>query len=101
MVKKREVVWSRNSEIQLQEILEFFTRRNQSSVYSQKLFKLFKSELNIVAKQPEIGIKTRLNGIRGIIVGDYILFYEIFDNKLLVLKIWDCRQNPDKLDITK
>ncbi|MBW6480416.1 MAG: type II toxin-antitoxin system RelE/ParE family toxin [Bacteroidales bacterium] len=101
MVKKREVVWTRNSEIQLQEILDFFNRRNKSSAYSQKLYKLFKSELNTAAKQPEIGIKTRLDGIRGIIVGDYILFYEIFDNKLLVLKVWDCRQDPDKLDIPK
>ena len=56
----KEVVWTRNSEIQLQEILEFFTIRNKSGQFSLKLYKKFKSELKIVAKNPEIGIKTKL-----------------------------------------
>ena len=42
MAKRREVVWTKNSEIQLQEILEFFTLRNKSNQYSQKLYKQFK-----------------------------------------------------------
>lgn len=97
----KEVVWTRNSEIQLQEILEFFAARNKSSRYSQKLYKKFKSELNSVAQNPEIGIKTKLALIKGLIVGDYILFYEIFEDKIMVLKVWDCRQNPEKLDIAR
>lgn len=97
----REVVWTRNSEIQLQEILEFFATRNKSSRYSLKLYKKFKSELNRVAQNPEIGIKTKLALIKGLIVGDYILFYEIFEDKIMVLKVWDCRQNPEKLDIAR
>lgn len=97
----REVVWTRNSEIQLQEILEFFTARNKNGQYSRKLYRKFKSELNKVAQNPEIGIKTRLALIKGLIIGDYILFYEIFEDKIMVLKVWDCRQNPEKLDIAK
>ncbi|MDP3357916.1 MAG: type II toxin-antitoxin system RelE/ParE family toxin [Lutibacter sp.] len=97
----KEVVWTRNSEIQLQEILEFFAARNKSSRYSLKLYKKFKSELNRVAQNPEIGIKTKLALIKGLIVGDYILFYEIFEDKIMVLKVWDCRQNPEKLDIAR
>lgn len=96
---KREVVWSRNSEIQLQEIFEFFTKRNKSGQYSQKLYKKFKAELKTAALKPEIGIKTKLDQISGLIIRDYILFYEILDDKILVLKVWDCRQNPDKLNI--
>lgn len=97
----KEVVWTRNSEIQLQEILEFFAARNKSSRYSLTLYKKFKSELNRVAQNPEIGIKTKLALIKGLIVGDYILFYEIFEDKIMVLKVWDCRQNPEKLDIAR
>ena len=98
---KREVVWTRNSEIQLQEILEFFTVRNKSGQYSQKLYKKFKSELKIVAHNPGIGIKTKLDRIKGLIVGDYILFYEILEDKIMVLKVWDCKQNPEKLNIDR
>ncbi len=99
MAKTREVVWTKNSEIQLQEILEYFTPRNKSNQYSQKLYKKFKAELKTVAQRPDIVIKTKLEKIRGLIVGDYILFYEIGKDKILVLKVWDCRQNPDKLSI--
>lgn len=96
---KREVVWSKNSEIQLREILEFFTKRNKSGHYSIKLYKKFKTELKIVSKNPEIGIKTKLDQIRGLIIEDYILFYEILEDRIIILKVWDCRQNPDKLNI--
>ncbi len=57
---KREVVWTRNSEIQLQEILEFFTHRNKSEQYSQRMYKRFKPELKVAAQRPEIVIKHSL-----------------------------------------
>ena len=98
---KREVVWTNVSEIQLQEILEFFTKRNKSGEYSRKLYKKFKAELKTVAKNPELGIKTKLDQIRGLIIEDYILFYEILEDRILILKVWDCRQNPDKLNIPR
>jgi len=68
----RKVVWTRNSEIQLQEILDFFTNRNKSIQYSRKLYLKFKTELLIASKTPEIGIKTKLEQKRGLIVNDYI-----------------------------
>jgi hypothetical protein len=46
----REVIWTKASEIQLQEILEFFTNRNKSGEYSRKLYKKFKAELKTVSK---------------------------------------------------
>jgi len=98
---KREVIWTKNSEIQLQEILEFFTKRNKSGLYSRKLYKKFKTELITVSKNPDSGIKTKLDQIRGLIIEDYILFYEILEDRIIILKVWDCRQNPDKLNIPR
>ena len=98
---KREVIWTRVSEIQLHEILEFFTQRNRSTQYSRKLYNKFKSELKTVAKNPDVGIKTKLNQIRGLIIEDYILFYEILEERIIVLKVWHCKQNPDKLGIPR
>ena len=98
---KREVIWTNVSKIQLQEILEFFTKRNKSGQYSRKLYRKFKIELKTAAKNPESGIKTKLVRIRGLIIEDYIFFYEILEDRILILKIWDCRQNPDKLNIQR
>jgi addiction module RelE/StbE family toxin len=98
---KREVIWTKNSEIQLKEILKFFTKRNKSGQYSKKLYKKFKSELTTVAKNPELGIKTNLDQTRGLIIEDFILFYEILEDRIIILKVWDCRQNPEKLNILR
>jgi len=98
---KREVIWTKVSEIQLQEILEFFTNRNKSRQYSRKLYKKFKAELKGAAINPESGLKTKLDQIRGLIIEDYIIFYEILEDRILILKVWDCRQNPDKLNIPR
>ena len=98
---KREVIWTRISEVQLQEILEFFTKKHKSGQYSRKLYKKFKTELKNAAKNPDIGIKTKLYQIRGLIIDDYILFYETLEDRILILKVWDCRQNPDKLNIPR
>ncbi|MDO9256612.1 MAG: hypothetical protein Q7U54_13930 [Bacteroidales bacterium] len=65
---KREVIWTKVSEIQLQEIPEFYTKRNQSSQYSRKLYKKFKTEIKTAAINPESGIKTKLNLIWGLII---------------------------------
>ena len=98
---KRKVVWTINSEFQLKDILEFYTIRNKSSNYSKKLYEKFKSELKTAASNPDIGVKTKLENIRGLIIHDYILFYEVLDDRIMVLKVWDCRQDPNKLDIER
>lgn len=91
---KRGVVWTVNAEDKLFDILQFFAERNSSNTYSLYLYDKFKEELENVALFPEIGIKTSVEQIRGLIVLDYILFYEVTEEQIIVLKIWDCRQDP-------
>jgi hypothetical protein len=46
----------------------------------------------------KIGTKYDDENIRYVIVeGTYQLFYEITENQIIVLKIWDVRRNPDHL----
>jgi len=52
-------------------------------------------------KQPDLGIKTEIESVRGLIIGDYILFYEVNETKIIVHTLWDCKQNPDELKIKK
>lgn len=96
---KRTIVWSHRSKIKLFQILDFYAERNKSVTYSKKLFKKFNKELAVLLKQPEIGIKTDISDVRGLIVDEYILFYEITLDKLIVHTVWDCRQNPTDLKV--
>lgn len=52
-----------------------------------------------MSKNPQMGIKTDLDSVRGVIVRDFILFYELTPEKIIVHTVWDTRQNPDDLKI--
>jgi len=96
---KRKIIWSNKARIKFIKILEFYAEKNNSKAYSGKLYQRINKELNILIKQPDIGIKTEIEPVRGLIIDDYIIFYE-YDNKTIIIHtIWDCRQNPDDLRI--
>ena len=95
----RKIIWSPRSKKRLYEILDFFNQRNQSTIYSRKLYKSFQIELSLLKLQPHIGVKTNFENVRGLIVGDYILFYEIEPKQINIITVWDSRQNPEDLKI--
>jgi plasmid stabilization system protein ParE len=96
---RHQVIWSRKANNKLFEILEFYAQRNKSKTYSIKLYQRFKKELSILKKQPEIGIKTEIESVRGLIIENFILFYEFKNETIIVYTLWDCRQNPNDLKI--
>ena len=96
---KRKVVWSHRARIRLLMIIEFYTERNKSKTYSKKLYTNFNKELSLLLKQPDIGVKTELEAVRGLIVDEFILFYEVKTKMIIVHTLWDSRQNPSDLRI--
>lgn len=96
---KRQLIWSHLAKIKLFKILDFYTQRNKSSTYSKKVYREFNKALFLVSKNPEMGIKTDKDDVRGIIISDFILFYELTAGEIIVHTVWDTRQNPDDLKI--
>ena len=94
---KRKIIWTLKAKNQLFSILEYFAKRNKSKTYSLKLHKKIKSEILITLKQPNIGKQTDVLNIRGLLIENYIVFYELLDTNIIILNIWDCRQNPENL----
>jgi toxin YoeB len=94
---ERVIVWTSSAKLELKLIFDFFNDRNKSKTYSLKLHRKIQTELNLLIKQPYIGKKTNEINVRGILVENYILFYELNDNVIVILSVWDTRQNPDKL----
>jgi len=92
---KRKIVWSNRAKIRLFAILDFYIIRTSSKTYSIKLQKLISKEVNLLLKQPDLGLKTSEATTRGLIIENYIVYYEITDDKIIIHTIWDNRQNPD------
>ena len=71
---KRKIIWSHRAKIHLFQILEFYAERNKSKVYSLKLNKEIKKQLSYIQKQPEIGLKSEVEFIRGLVFENFIIF---------------------------
>ena len=91
---KRRIEWSNEAKNDLFTILDFYKKRNGSIAYSSKLYKRFNKSLQLIAKYPKLGTETDYKSTRVLITGDYQIVYEIFDQLILVIMLWDCRQNP-------
>ena len=96
---KRKIVWSNCARIKLYKILKFYNIRNKSNSYSNKLYKRFTNELKLLQKHPDLGINTEIENVRGLIIGEYIIYYQIIDEMITVHSVRDCRQNPEDLKI--
>lgn len=93
----RQVIWSRRAQNDKKEILDYWRRRNKSNTYSKKLNELFKESIQIIVDFPQIGKTTVESDTRIKIVRDYLIIYEETEMRILILTIWDSRQDPDKL----
>ena len=96
---KGKIIWSHKARIKLVQILEFYNERNQSNQYSAKLYKEIQKSIQLLLRQPTLGLKTNEKSIRALIVGDYIIFYEPSKKDIIIHTLWDCRQNPEELII--
>jgi plasmid stabilization system protein ParE len=94
---QRKIVWSHTAEIKLFQILDFYVERNGSAAYSKKIYKKIRKELTLLLTHPEIGFRTDIDSVRGLIVDNFVLYYEQAADLLIVHTLWDCRQNPDDL----
>jgi len=96
----RRIIWVIQAQKDRKEILGYWKERNKSVAYSKKLDKFFREALQLILKFPFIGKPTNKKNIRIKIVRSYFLIYEITAEDIVVLRIWDTRQNPKKIEIT-
>jgi plasmid stabilization system protein ParE len=96
MVKK--VIWSLRAQSDRKNILEYWRQRNKSDSYSKKLDDRFREAINIIKDFPQIGKLTDDQKARVKVVKDYLLIYEDAVDTIIILTIWDSRQDPGKLE---
>lgn len=93
---QKEIKWSLRALYDKLEILEYWIDRNKSKSYSEKLNRLFDESLSFLVKHPKSGKPTDYKGIRVKIVRSYLLFYRITDEYIVVVRVWDSRDEKVK-----
>jgi len=97
----RHVIWSEKAQKDRIAIFTYWNNRNESFIYSKKLNEQIKESLKLISKHPLIGQLTQKENVRVKILRDYLIIYEVTVGEIIVLSLWDCRQNPKELRIIK
>ena len=95
----RRIIWTTSAKLQLKEIFEYFNYRNKSKSYSLKLNRIIQIELKTLLVQSSIGKKTDIINVRGLLVENYFVFYEINQTDIVILAVWDMRQNLENFKL--
>jgi plasmid stabilization system protein ParE len=96
-VAKRKVIWTAIAAKQRQEILRYWTNRNGSPAYAEKLIMLTATRINIILKHPEAYRTTVYPETRVSAMGHFSILYKLTDSHLIVTAFWDNRQDPNTL----
>ena len=99
---KRDIVWTETAAKQRREILDYWTRRNGSTVYAEKLVKLTSARIKVILLHPESYKSTDYPGTRKSAMGHFSILYKLTEDQIIITAFWDNHQDPKKLtDIIK
>jgi plasmid stabilization system protein ParE len=96
----RRIIWTSRAELVFSWILEFYFKRNGTKLYSHKLNDEIKKIIKLLLKHPYLGKKTEIENVHVLVKGDFKIFYKIEPEEIVILMVWDCRQDPDDLKIS-
>ncbi len=97
-----KILWSDTSLAQLQEIFDYYNYKAGITV-AKKIVKGIVKKSLLLESNPLIGVKESLLADRAfeyrfIIEKKYKIIYRFSDNIVRVVSVFDCRQNPQKLE---
>jgi len=94
---ERTVVWTATAARQRREILKYWTKRNGSTQYAEKLIRVTKARINLILMNPLIFKQANYPDTRETAMGHFSIYYKITETKLIIMAFWDNRQDPKKL----
>jgi len=94
---KRTVVWTSTAVRQRREILKYWTKRNGSPVYAEKLIKLIAKQIKAILSQPESFKLSDYSDTRESALGYFSIYYKTTSEYLIITAFWDNRQDPKTL----
>jgi plasmid stabilization system protein ParE len=98
MARKGKVIWTETARSGFRNTCTYWNKRNASNAYSRRLRKLVQSALDKIILFPKSGVPSSFEGVRFVVVRDYLLFYQESRGNIILLSFWDGRQHPEKLD---
>ncbi len=90
-----EVIWTVTAKRSISDILYYYFQRNGNNKYGSKLKMAILKSLDAIATFPQIGKVVNSEEVRSVVAGNYQIIYQIIEDRIVVLVIWDCRRDPE------
>ncbi len=91
------MIWSLRAQEDRRSIFSYWNEHNKSKSFSRKLNKLINEAIRLMQDHPYIGRRTVIENVHVKIIRQYLIIYEIREEDIVILSIWDGRRNPDKM----
>lgn len=95
----KQIKWSSKALEDRYSISAYFMERNKSNDYSFQLDEAFIETAERIARNPEIGKESNDKDFRSVVVKNYKLIYKETANEIRIIRVWDTRQDPNKLKL--
>ena len=92
----KEIVWSNLAKNELANILDFYIQRNGNSNYSEKLLDEIDDVIKTISESELIGRLSKNKFTRVFPLANFLIFYEVNNNRIDIVSIWDNRQDDEK-----
>lgn len=94
---KRVVVWTTTASRQRREIFYYWTIRNKSTKYAERLIILIKKRIKVIQTHPESFKETIYHNTRVSALGNFSILYKFTNAEIIITAFWDYRQDPSEL----
>jgi len=94
---QRSIIWTDTASRQRREVLKYWTKRNGSTIFAEKLIQLISDRVKIIESHPESFKITDYPETRESAMGHFSIFYKVSESQLFVTAFWDNRQDPKDL----
>jgi len=95
----KRIIWSLKAKHDLRDILKYWDHRNKSKNYSSKLLHIIRDSIKLLADYPKAARETEIEKVRVRVIKDYQIFYKERNDAIRILRVWDSRQDYNKLDL--
>jgi plasmid stabilization system protein ParE len=93
---QKQIIWSHRAEEELYSILEFYITRNKSATYSKKLLSSVEKLIDLLPKNKYLGRLSENGFTRVIVKKEFLIFYEVYKDAIVIVSFWDNRQDTTK-----
>ncbi len=95
-----EIEWTKRADKEFDEIIDYLAKEWNVKV-KNNFINNFYNKLDLILMFPELGkLISKTKKVRGILITEHIrLYYRIKNKRIIIMTLYDTRQDPEKMDL--